>query len=182
MVEFDVRGWRGELVLAHTILHAGRAACVPLRRALAHLASRRFGGVELNVDLKQHGCESALLDALVQASLLDRALISSQVPGVIDTIREQEPLARVAISVGGRFSRWTRRWGDWRAHALAGLGRRRWDAIMAHHRLIDEPLLADVVGGGGFVFAWTVNDRGSIERLRRLGVHGIVTADPRLFT
>jgi glycerophosphoryl diester phosphodiesterase len=182
MVEFDVRGWRGELVLAHTVLHAGRTASVPLRRALAHLASRRFRCVELNVDLKHHGCESVLLDALDRASLLDRALISSQVPAVIDAIRAQEPRARVAISVGGRFSRWTRRWGDWRAYVLDGLRRRRWDAIMAQHRLVDGGLVSDVVGGGGRVYAWTVEDRSSIEHLRLLGVHGIVTSDPRLFT
>ncbi len=182
MVEFDVRGWRGELVLAHTVLHAGRAASVPLRKALAHLASRRFRCVELNVDLKHHGCESVLLDALDRASLLGRVLISSQVPYVIDTVRAQEPRAPVAISVGGRFSRWNCRWGDWRAQVLGGLHRRRWDAIMAQHRLVDQRLISDVVGGGGRLYAWTVNDRSSIEQLRLLGVHGIVTSDPRLFT
>ncbi len=182
MVEFDVRGWRGELVLAHTVLHAGRTASVPLRKALVHLASRRFRCVELNVDLKHHGCESALLDALDQASLLGRALISSQVPEVIDSVRAQEPQARVAISIGGRCSRWSRRWGDWRAHVLGGLKGRRWDAIMVQHRLVDERLVSEVVGGGGLLYAWTVNDRSSIEQLRLLGVHGIVTSDPRLFT
>src|SRR5437763_8400718 len=42
MVEFDVRAWRGELVLAHTILDARRGGSLRLRDALAHLASRRF--------------------------------------------------------------------------------------------------------------------------------------------
>jgi glycerophosphoryl diester phosphodiesterase len=182
MVEFDVRVWRGELVLAHTVLHARRAATLPLRKALAHLAGIRFRGVELNVDLKHHGCESALLDALDRASLLGRALISSQVPDVIDAVREQEPRARVAISVGGRFSRWSQCWGDWRAQVIRGLHRHRWDAIMAQHRLVDERLVEQVAGGGGLLYAWTVDDRSSIEQLRTLGVHGIVSSDPRLFT
>lgn len=182
MVEFDVRGWRGELVLAHTVLHALWTAGVPLREALAHLATRRFRCVELNIDLKHHGCETALLEALDQASLLDRALISSQLPDVVDAVRAQESRARVAISVGGRCSRWSRRLVDWRAHVLGGLNRRRWDAVMAQHRLVDEHLVSDVVGGGGRLYAWTVNDRSSIDQLRLLGVHGIVTSDPRLFT
>src|SRR4051794_27451548 len=51
MIEFDVRAGRGGLVLAHTPLHA-RAPCPSLDRALAHLATPRFDGVELNVDVK----------------------------------------------------------------------------------------------------------------------------------
>ena len=31
------------------------------------------------------------------------------------------------------------------------------------------------------LYAWTVNERGKIDWLRALGVHGIATADPRLF-
>jgi glycerophosphoryl diester phosphodiesterase len=53
---------------------------------------------------------------------------------------------------------------------------------MAQHRLVDECLVSDVVGRGGRLYAWTVNDRSSIDQLRLLGVHGIVTSDPRLFT
>jgi len=33
----------------------------------------------------------------------------------------------------------------------------------------------------GLLYAWTVNERPAIDRLRTLGVHGIATADPRLF-
>jgi len=33
----------------------------------------------------------------------------------------------------------------------------------------------------GCLYAWTVNERGAIQSLRGLGVHGIATADPRLF-
>ena len=58
MVEFDVRAWDGELVLAHTVLHARRGGNVRLRDALAHLPGRRFADVELNVDVKHVGCEA----------------------------------------------------------------------------------------------------------------------------
>ena len=44
MVEFDVREWRGELVLAHTTFHAARGGNVLLGDALAHLAGERFAG------------------------------------------------------------------------------------------------------------------------------------------
>lgn len=181
MVEFDVRGWEGELVLAHTLLHARRGGNVRLSDALAHLSSRHFKDVELNVDVKHVGCEAALLERLRHSSLLDRTLISSQVPAVLDRVRELEPRARVGISIGGRLSRLSRRWRDWRAGALAGLHSGRWDALMAQHRLVDDTLLRDVVDRDGRLYAWTVNQRTAIESLRSLGVHGITTADPRLF-
>jgi glycerophosphoryl diester phosphodiesterase len=181
MVEFDVRAWDGELVLAHTILHARRGGNVRLTDALAHLAGRRFRDVELNVDVKHVGCEAALLERLRHAALLERTLISSQVPAVLDRVRSLEPRAPVGLSVGGRLARFSRRWRDWRAGALAGLHAGRWDALMAQHRLVDDALLCDVVDRGGRLYAWTVNERGAIDSFRRLGVHGIATADPRLF-
>ena len=181
MVEFDVRAYHGELVLAHTLFHVRRAGVVRLQDALAHLAGRRFAGVALNVDVKHVGCEGPLLDGLRRRHLLDRTLLSSQVPGVLDRLRAQEPRVRTGISVGGRVARLSRRWDDWRSQVLDGLAVRRWDALMAQHRLIDAPLLAEVAARGGLLYAWTVNQRPSIESLRRLGVDGIITADPRLF-
>lgn len=181
MIEFDVRSWRGELVLAHTLLDARLGRGVRLRDALAHLGTSAFDGVDLNVDVKRTGYERQLLDELRGAELLDRALISSQVPEVLGRVRALEPDVRVGISVGGRVARASRRWRDWRAQVLGGLAARRWDALMAQHRLVDGSLLEAVADRGASLYAWTVNERASIESLQRLGVHGITTADPRLF-
>ena len=181
MVEFDVREWRGELVLAHTVLHARRGGTTRLQDALNHLAGRRFADVGLNVDVKHVGIEAALLDGLCSAGLLDRSLLSSQVPSVLDRLHEREPRARLGISVGGRVARLSRRWGDWRAQVLSGLASRRWEALMAQHRLVDATLLEHVIARDGRLYAWTVNERAAIQSLRGLGVHGITTADPRLF-
>jgi glycerophosphoryl diester phosphodiesterase len=182
MVEFDVRAYRGELILAHTVFDARRGACVRLSEALAHLSSRRFREVGINLDVKHVGCEAALVEGLRRAGLRDRALVSSQVPAVLDRVRALEPRVLTGISIDGRFARWSRRWQDWRAEVLAGLASRRWDALMAQHRLIDAGLLADVLARDGHLYAWTVNERRAIQALRALGVHGITTADPRLFT
>src|SRR5205807_7404245 len=67
MVEFDVRAWHGELVLAHTILDARGGRNVRLRDALIHLSSPRFRDIGLNVDVKHIGIEAALLDGLRHA-------------------------------------------------------------------------------------------------------------------
>ncbi len=181
MIEFDVREWRGGLVLAHTVLDARLGRSVPLPDALDHLAGPEFAGIDLNVDLKRVGNERPLLDELRRVELLERTLISSQVPAVLDRVRALEPRARVGISVGGKLPRLCHRWGDWRERVLAGLAGRRWDALMAQHRLVDAGLLEAVCERGGRLYAWTVNERVAIESLRGLGVHGITTADPRLF-
>ena len=181
MVEFDVRPWRLQLVLAHTVLDASAGRSVRLQDALAHLASRRFRDIGLNVDVKHVGCERALLDELGRAHLLRRTLLSSQVPAVLDRVREFEPGARIGVSIGGWLPRVCHRWRDWRAQVLAGLTARRWDVAMVQYGLIDAPLLEAVEDRGGRLYAWTVNDRALIQSLRVLGVHGITTADPRLF-
>jgi glycerophosphoryl diester phosphodiesterase len=181
VVEFDVRAYRGELVLAHTILHARRGGNVGLRHALAHLAGRNFDGIEFHVDVKHTGFETGLLDGLREAGLLTRTIVCSQVAAVLDRVRAREPRARVGISIGGRIARTSQRWRNWRHQVLAGIETGRWDALMAQHRLIDSGLLDDVVARSGFVYAWTVNERRVIDALRTLGVHGIATADPRLF-
>jgi glycerophosphoryl diester phosphodiesterase len=181
VVEFDVRAWHGELVLAHTVLHAPLPKNVRLREALRHLSGRRFDDIELNVDVKHPGCEAALLEALHRFGLQRRTVICSQVPSVLDRVRSLEPRVRVGISIGGRVARASRRWRDWRPQVLSGIAERRWDALMAQHRLVDGNLVEGVNAREGLLFAWTVNDRKLIEALRTLGVHGVATADPRLF-
>jgi len=181
VIEFDVRAWRGDLVLAHTIMHAQAGSRLPLSVALGHLAAPEFAGVGLHLDVKHTGVEWQVLDALASAGVLSRTTLCSQLPAVLDRIRELEPSTPVGISVGGALARTTRRWGDWRRYVLAGIAERRFDALMAQHRLIDARLVTEVGERGGRLYAWTVNERRAIDALRRLGVHGITSGDPRLF-
>jgi glycerophosphoryl diester phosphodiesterase len=53
---------------------------------------------------------------------------------------------------------------------------------MAQHRLVDRMLVEQVADRGCLLYAWTVNERAVIASLRSVGVHGITTVDPRLFT
>jgi glycerophosphoryl diester phosphodiesterase len=180
-IEFDVRAWRGELVLAHTVLHARRGGNVRLRDALAHLAKPSFSNIALHLDVKQLGYESEILAALHDAGLLPRSLLCSQLPAVLDRFRMLHPEAQVGISVGGRLARATNRWGNWREAALDGVAARRWNVLMVQHKLVDAELVASVARHRSRLYAWTVNQRALIGALQQLGVDGIATADPRLF-
>ncbi len=180
-IEFDVRDFRGELLLAHTPLDARYGACLRLRDALRHLAGAAFEGIELHLDLKHAGCEQRVLESLHEYGLAARTIVCSQVPAVLDGFRAHGRDVRVGISVGGRLARLSQRWADWRTTVLDGLATHRWDALFAQHKLVDSGLVAAVSDSGGSLYAWTVNERSRIEALQGLGVHGITTADPRLF-
>jgi glycerophosphoryl diester phosphodiesterase len=58
----------------------------------------------------------------------------------------------------------------------------RIQAVMAHWLLVSRRLVDVVHAEGGEVYVWTVDDARRIERLRELGVHAVITNDPRLFT
>jgi glycerophosphoryl diester phosphodiesterase len=181
MIEFDVRAHQGRLVLAHDALDALRRPCVRLERALEHLSDPRFARIRLNLDLKQAGLEAGTLYALERFGLTDRALFSSHLPLVLDRIRALDPTVRTGVSVGGRLLRHRQHWGDWRVAVAEAVARRRFDAVMANHRIIDAALVTAIRAHGGDLFAWTVDDRAIVERLRGVDVTGVVTNDPRIF-
>jgi glycerophosphoryl diester phosphodiesterase len=181
MIEFDVCAVRGRLGIAHNPLGGLLLGCLALDAGLAHLATPRFEGIELNVDLKHAGCERGALEALERHDLLDRSLISSRLPAVLDRVRELEPDARTGLSVGGPLARRLGGLRDWRRIVADALAAGRFQALMAHHRLVDRDLVERVKEAGAEVYAWTVDESTQIDRLTGLEVTGITTNDPRLF-
>jgi glycerophosphoryl diester phosphodiesterase len=181
MIEFDVCAVRGRLGIAHNPVEGRLFGCVRLDAGLAHLASARFAGVELNVDLKQAGVEPGALRGLRRYDLLGRSLISSHLPAVVESVRELEPAARTGLSVGGRLTRRLTGLRDWSRLVAEALAAGRFHALMAHHRLVDRELVERVRGAGAELYAWTVDESSLIDRLTGLGVTGITTNDPRLF-
>jgi glycerophosphoryl diester phosphodiesterase len=180
VVEFDVRTARRRLFLAHMVLDAWRPGCLELEQALRWLAREADERLELVVDLKTPGAEDAVIGALRRHRLLQRAVLASQCPPTLRRVRAIEPSARTAISVAGPLSRLAQRWGDWRAAVLAELRAGRYCALMAHRRLVDVPLVESVRATGAQLHAWTVSGAADAAALARLGVDGIVTADPRV--
>jgi glycerophosphoryl diester phosphodiesterase len=181
MIEFDVCAVRGRLGIAHNTLEGRLFGCLALDAGLAHLAAPRFDRVELNVDLKHAGCEPGALEALQRHGLLERSLISSHLPAVLDCVRALAPEARTGMSVGGPLTRRLTGLRDWRRLVADALAARRFGALMAHHRLVDAELVRRVKDAGAELYAWTVDESALIERLTGLDVTGITTNDPRLF-
>jgi glycerophosphoryl diester phosphodiesterase len=66
--------------------------------------------------------------------------------------------------------------------AARAIKARRCDALMAHWRLVTARLVRSIDAAGGELYVWTVDELPQMRRLEALGVTGVITNDPRLFT
>jgi glycerophosphoryl diester phosphodiesterase len=199
MIELDVISERpdgsGELFVAHD--HDALSAGAPLsfQQALEHLSGPSFAGLELDVDVKLPGYELRVLDALRSFDLIPRTLISGMFTDSLGQIRAAEPALRLGWSVPRVRRDYTTDMltaipalamlTGYRAmlprRARNALREGRFDAIMAHWRVVTRALVSAVAEGGGELYVWTVDDARMIQRLTAMGVDGIITNDPRLF-
>jgi glycerophosphoryl diester phosphodiesterase len=199
MIEFDVLSEHtdgsGELLLAHDYESLREDSPLTLAQGLALLAGEEFAGVELDVDVKIPGYGARVVAALRAAGLIERSLVSGMYVQELDAMRALEPTLRVGWSVPRLRRDYTTDLltavpalvilSGYRAllprRVRAELRAGRFDAIMAHWRLVTPALVRAVADGGGELYAWTVDDARRIAKLSSMGVDGIITNDPRLF-
>lgn len=212
MIEFDVLWTpagrpelpareRQPLVVAHDWDAAAtaerRGERLTLDAALDAFAGRAaLTGVEIDCDLKLPGREEELVAELRNAGLVERAMVSTMEISSLERIAALEPDLRR----GWTYPRVTRDWTTmpWAKPGVAAallamrsrlprLAARRLpslgvDAMWVYYPLI-TPRLAEVVAAAGVeLFAWTVDDLVRMQRLRDIGIAGLCSNDPRLFT
>jgi glycerophosphoryl diester phosphodiesterase len=196
MIEFDVLRLRdGRLVLAHDYEDAAGREPLTLEEGLDHFAGEAYSDIELDVDMKLAGYEREVAEGLVERGLADRALVSSHYIDSLDEIARIAPGIRRGISVPRVRRDYTRGPLALPAYGIARIMRARLPgqaqrllregrihAVMSHWLLVSRRLVDVVHGEGGEVYVWTVDDARRIERLRELGVHAVITNDPRLFS
>ena len=198
MIEFDVLPERldgtGQLFLAHTYedLAARRGSVLTLEEGLDHLCGT---GLELDVDVKLPGYEERVVAAIADRGYADRVLVSSMEEATLRRTRELAPEIRLGWSVP-RLRRnplaspltavptlailpAVRRALPHRV--VPALRDGRCEAIMANVHLVTPRLARMVREAGGELYVWTVDDPVRIEKLRGMGVAGVITNDPRLF-
>jgi glycerophosphoryl diester phosphodiesterase len=199
MIELDVLSERsdgsGRLLVAHDREDMHGREPLTFEQALAHLSGQAFAGIELDVDVKLPGYELRVLSALREHDAVERTLVSGMFPAGLAKIRAAEPTLRLGWSVPRVRRDYTTDMltaipalallTGYRAtlprRARSALREGRFDAIMAHWRVVTRGLVRAVGEGGGQLYVWTVDDARMIAKLSDMGVDGIITNDPRLF-
>ena len=167
-IEFDVCPG---LVVAHDRGAGGPA----LADFLAEFRELAPGDLMLIVDIKSPGYEHALLAACADAGLAERCVFSTAEFAALAVLND---LARTSATISAG-----RAWlpAGMRTPAVAMYHRSgALDATVRHDAVTPEVVDA-VHERGGRLYAWTVNTREGIERMRALGADGVISDDPRLF-
>jgi len=201
MLEFDVRqSGDGALVLLHNpVLHAeGRRwvvadssvselrAIVPTLMTLDEYLESFGRKLPFNLDLKSHGFEADVVEALERHDVVDRAIISS---GHTLSLRR---LARLNGRIERGLSRGHAGSSSLAVRPLTFVNRTYlqfalpWmirlsnaNAAMIQYRLADERLVERLHAAGCRVFAWTIDDGNAAAALAATGVDGITSNYPR---
>lgn len=165
------RGRFGAMSLAELRkLDAGRGQEIPTLAEVLDLIDQR---VAVNVELKSFADGSALAVAQALRSYIadgwpeERFLVSSFHAPELDQFRQAAPEIPVALLICGVPLDWAAAASELEAVALS-----------ISDEFVDPRLIADAHARSLRLYAYTVNEREDIERLRALGVDGVFTDYP----
>lgn len=161
MIEFDVRrDSSGELRISHD----------PIRRSAAELPTLEEtlrltqGRIQLDVELKEPGCERDAVELLLRYFDRKDFCITSFIGTVLGAARAIDPSIRTGLI-----------FAQWNADVRTACESSDCDLLVPHHRLVRW---AERIGKPMFV--WTVDNSRRIGKLmERPSVEAIVTNDPR---
>jgi glycerophosphoryl diester phosphodiesterase len=157
MIEFDVRrASDGRLVISHDPVREPASKLPTLEDALRLTQGR----IQLDVELKETGCERDAIDLLLRNFPLDDFCITSFLAPALRETRAIHP----GIRIGLIFAIWSE-----------GVASSDADFLVPHYRLVKK---AERIGKP--LFVWTVDDPARTRRLfKRPLVEAIVTNNPR---
>jgi glycerophosphoryl diester phosphodiesterase len=190
-IEIDVVAEGGRLQVAHSVGELGPDS-PSLDTVLERIAA---SPAFLDLDLKADGVEDELAAALRRQGLVERTIVTSFLRRPLKRLAVLEPGLLLGRSFPNDRAGVVER-GLPDAIVQAGLVALRpllpFDVVRLvrgssarvaslHHEVVSDALVRRCRRHGIPVLAWTANDPGSLGRLTALGVHGVITDDPRIF-
>jgi len=187
----------GPLLVAHDWAAARRTkAPLTLDRALDAFTEAPLDQVKIDLDIKICGREDEIAEAVRSRGLIARTMTSGTEIPTIRMLGEVAP----ELSRGWTIPRVTRDWTKSRIGkplVLAGMAALRArlprrvreqapllgvESIWVHHALATPALAGASHDARCKLVAWTVDDAARMRELAAMGVDGICTNDPRLFS
>lgn len=137
--------------------------------------ARAHPGTLLNLELKSRPAplrrgrlERDLVQAVREAGVADRTLVSSFDPLALARLRLRAPGLRTALLYDADTPPWVTALAGW-LHV---------DALHPHHTCVDAGAVRRAARRGLPLHVWTVNDPARVRALRAHGVAGIIGDDP----
>jgi glycerophosphoryl diester phosphodiesterase len=184
------------LLNAHDWGDARRRDPMTLGEVLGAFTRPPLDRVQIDLDLKLAGREDEIVAAVRERGLMERTMTSTMEVTSVELLRELAPELRT----GWTYPKTSRDWlGSSWGRAVAGsalpLIRRRLPRIAAEtlprlgvqamwifHPLASAPLVEAAHDAGVELIAWTVDDLPRMRELAQIGVDGICSNDPVLFS
>jgi len=143
----------------------GKARIPTLREVLA-LAK---GRLSVDIEIKAPGVEGEVVDALRELEMVEDAIVTSFLPGVIARVKKLAP----EVEVGLLLEEWDDEYFDLAEKAGATL-------LLPHYSQLTRSsgLIEEIKRRGYRVVTWTVNDVDTARQLLKMGVEGVITDDP----
>ncbi|MER3446394.1 MAG: glycerophosphodiester phosphodiesterase [Candidatus Dadabacteria bacterium] len=146
-------------------LDAGKGERIPTFEEVIDLAKGKTGFV---IELKEPGTEGGVISLVIENSLIGDVFVVSFYPDLIKRVKDLEPRIRTGLILYSS--------PDPIGLAKGCLA----DAVAPFHNFITEDLVKKAHSSGLIIITWTVDIREEAEKLKDMGLDGIVTNKPDL--
>jgi glycerophosphoryl diester phosphodiesterase len=187
---------RAPLVVAHDWEDAASRTPLSLTEALDAFLEPPLDKVEIDLDIKLPGREEEIVAALKARGLVERAMVSTMELYSLGRMVQLEPKLRRGWTYPKVTKNWTAKpWAKpalpfalaamrfrlpgWAAQKLTEIDVQ---AMWVYHPLVTPRLARICELAGVELIAWTVDDEPRLRKLVEMGVTGLCSNDPRLFS
>lgn len=196
LVECDLRRSADGSYLIHHDPAIGRAAIARCTSSEAKVRGRALGyeiptldealevisgRIGLDLELKEAGYESEVINSLLKRTSPDQFVITSFRPGSIRAVKTCFPGIRCGILLDKPPSHNRSRSTDEHSRLLTGIRQLGADFVAAHWKYIQPDALQGIARKGLPIWVWTVNKRSALERcLSEERIEAVITDEVEL--